>query len=369
MGKVYPQPSGMSTHRLLKVFLVLVALVIAVALLTGGYESLGSLSRSGNEEQLEPLPEGLLVLSVAAKSPDASTAWIFPAKYDFGKSTFDYVPADKLAASPEGFNLAYQHIFSGNGQYIVFVGATDIENVSSFSEIPMQIYRADVSNTQTEEEFTERLLNAEIITEGTGVVKQNPSVSDLGEVLYVSRTSGDPRSLFSSEAEQWSIHYVSQDGREEELAKGISPKWVGDNQFVFLKNDGLYLYSLATGEERNIWGMQGTATMGMSLDVSDDYQYVAWTAPGAGAVYIFRAFNWGIGILTLSGTISAPAVSSTFSPDNRFLAVEAIVPGEVQGELQVLIGYYNIETFREVASPFVLATVDTNQTRLSDWRP
>lgn len=365
----YPQTPKMSTHGLLKVVLILVALIVVAALLTGGYESIGSFFKTGEQEQLASPPEGLLVLAAAAKFPDSNSARIFPAKYDFGKKEFDYVPADKLVASPDGLNLAYQHMFSNNSQYVTFVGATDIENITSFSDIPTQIYRADVSNAQTYEEFTGRLLDAEVVTKGTGVVRQNPSVSNFGEIVYTAHESNDPRSLFSSDAEKWSIHYVTGDGKDTIITQGIFPKWVGDDLFIFLKNDGLYLYSLADKDEQRVWGMHGTATMNMSLEVSDDFQYIAWTVPDLGTVYVFRALNWSAGNLALKGTIAVPAVSAVFSPDTRFIAVEMIAPGETPSETQVLFGYYDVETLQEMVPLFTLANVDANQTRMSDWRP
>ena len=292
--------------------------------------------------------------------------------YDFTRSAVEYVPADKLAASPDGFNLAYQHVFSGDGRYVTFVGAVDIEKVSSISTTPMQIYRADVSQAVTYDDFVRKVQEAEAATHAKGVVKQAPSVSNTGNVLYIAHKPEDPQALFSSDAEEWTIHLVSESGQDTVVTQGIYPKWVGEDAFVFLKNDGLYVYAIPEQSENKIWEAQGVATMDMTLDVSDDYQHIAWATPSLGTVQVFQVLNWGTDTLVLKGALLVPGVQAVFSPDGRFLAVQTTSPLISENgleELGVSIHYFDVETLRAVSMPLALTGVDPNQTYLTDWRP
>ena len=106
----------------------------------------------------------------------------------------------------------------------------------------------------------------------------------------------------------------------------------------------------------------------MGLDVSDDGQYVAWSAPDAGLVFLIRALNWETGEMTLRGTVSVPGFSPVFSPDSRLVAVKTITPQQ-GGKWNVEVEFFDIETQRAAAPPLVFDGVDPNMTSLSDWRP
>ena len=376
IGAQQPQqqtpPVGRATDLLKLIFIVIVLSILAFVFI-GGYSDLANFFGISNEQeqQFVQAPEGLLVMAIAARS-EAQTARILPVTYDFVRSALEYVPADKLAASPEGFNLAYQHVFSGDGKYITFVGAADIEKESSISATSMQIYKADVSKAVSYDDFVRKVQEAEVSTQSNGVVKQAPSVSNGGKILYIAHKPEAPQALFSSNAEEWAIHLVSEDGKDTVATQGIYPKWVGEDAFVFLKNDGLYLYSIPEQSDKKMWEAQGVATMDMALDVSDDKQFVAWAAPRSGTVHIFRALNWGTAQVVLKGTLLVPGVQIVFSPDSHFLAVQTMSPLVSENgldELGVSVHYFEVETLRAVSVPLALTGVDPNQTYLTDWRP
>ena len=112
--------------------------------------------------------------------------------------------------------------------------------------------------------------------------------------------------------------------------------------------------------------------MDMTLDVSDDYQHIAWATPSLGTVQVFQVLNWGTDTLVLKGALLVPGVQAVFSPDGRFLAVQTTSPLISENgleELGVSIHYFDVETLRAVSMPLALTGVDPNQTYLTDWRP
>ena len=364
-----PEVGGQSAAKPL---VGLIGIIVLIALLVGGYlyiPQIIQIGDTGNEDVIGT-PMGLLVMAAAPEESSGLADWIFPTTYDFTRGQFAYVPVDKLALSPDGINLAYQHVFSHNGDFVTFIGATDIKSASSLSEIPMQVYLTDVSGAVSYDDFVGDLQQAELITDSTGVVRQFPSVSNVGDVLYMAHSpTKNNQELLSSEADTWDIYVISRGGEEQMLVKGMHPKWIDDGHFVFLKNDGLYLYDLASGSEKKVWDSRGTATMRMSLDVSDDAQYIAWAAQESGSVFILRALNWDTGTLTLKGIISAPGAYAVFSPDSRYVAVQWSSPNETFDTWAVAIDTFDLKTLAKIPSPISLIGSEPNVTYLTDWRP
>ena len=377
-----PGPGGMQADNglspqerplgALKLPLGIIGLVVLALLLAGGYFYAPTPSSTDSDAQFIEAPTGLLVMAIAPLRDDGSTDWIFPTIYNLMLQELAYVPVDKLAASRDGVNLAYQHVFSHNGNFVVFTGAVNVDGATSLSSIPTQVYRADVSDALTYDDFVRKVQDAERITESSGIVQQFPSVSNVGDVLYITHvTEAENQALFTSKAESWDIRLVSHRGEERFLTKGIHPKWVDDSRFVFLKNDGLYLYDLAGGSGQKIWDMRGTATMRMSLDVSDDGQYVAWASPESGRVLILRALNWGTNSLTLKGALTTTlGMYAVFSPDSRFVAVQRPEPtDETLKNWMSVINIFDIETLTEASPPLPFVGSDPNVIYLTDWRP
>ena len=366
------QPIAAPAHSRtpMKALLWLLVILVVGSAGVGGYFFSGgfsAMSDNGEKKQMS----GLLIMATTPFTDQQVPSWIFPTLFDFGRNEFSYVPADKLAGSPDGLDLAYQHVFSMNGAFIAFVGAENVGNVSTLSDIPMQIYRADVSDAVTFNDFLQRVQNAERVTNSAGVVRQFPSVSNRGDVVYSSHALADNKTLLSAEANSWDIYLVSQGGEEQAVTKGVHPVWVDDTHFIFLKNDGLYLYDVAQAIEQKEWGSLEKASMRMSLDVSDDGQYIAWAAREAGSVFVLRALGWnGVQPLTLKGTIPDAGTYAVFSPDSRYLAVLApALSSKTLGKWESSIDIFDIETLSRAGSELLLVGSEPNFTYLTDWRP
>lgn len=360
-------PTQDSSRRLLMTALIIAAAFIFLIFANQNYGFLKNLFGLGQDQTFGDKLPGYLLLGLVSARSDVSTPSIVSLVYDFLPEELQNNGFDKLAAAPEGNNVAYQHVLSGNGNQVTFLGATNVENTSSIQDLPLQIYRADISRVLSYEAMIEALQNAEQVTEGGGIFRQAPSISNKGEVLYMGHAPDVSGALFGSEANDWDIHLVSLLGRDTVLAQGIHPKWVSDDKFVFLKNDGLYAHSLADGRTQKLWGMEGTATMSMSLDVSNDYKLLAWTGLESETVTILRSFGWSEGNVLLQQELPIEGgVAAVISPDNNLIAIQALAP-EGGGGLLTTIGFFEIASSLEVAKPLIFADVDPTQTHITDW--
>jgi hypothetical protein len=365
-----PEPTA-STEKNSHAYPTLAIIIVALFFLAAvGIVSYGPLPQFSNEQESETLGEpleGLLIMALAVRVDDGtSRISIAPSTYDLMYREVQVTDAAKLAASPDGMNLAYQHIFSPDGNYVTFLGATNVESVTSISQMPLQIYRADVYGAQSYEDFITKIRNAEQMTTDTSMFRQAPSVSNAGYVLYTAHSREAELAVFTAEANEWSVYLVMPGGTDRMLTRGISPKWVAEDMFVFLKNDGLYSYSVTTGVEKKVWGTEGIVTAISSLEVSDDYQHIAWLAPESGYVTLLRALNWDTGVLEEKGFIPSPGIAAVFSPDSRFIAVQELVENESSA---TGIQFFDVESLELVAPPITFTDVDPNQTFLTDWRP
>lgn len=361
-----PQSVNFTLKLIIGLAALAVVLVIAVVLVrvTKHKTSYNPVAHAKNHTAYGPAPEGLLVLSVARKT--ATGEQLEPMVYDLSTKKLSYVPVDQLAGAPAGSNLAMQHAFSSNGNYVAFVGALNVKS-ADVPYIPTQIYRADLSEAKSNQDFVVKLQQAKTLTSGSGIVRLSPTVSNNGDVAYFAHIDADQGTLTSALANNWSIHLISA-GSDQLVTAGIYPKWVSDTQFIFIKNDGLHLYDTASKSDKKIWGSRGATDIGMSLAVSNDSQYIAWTAPEANGVYIFQAADWSSGTLELKGSLHLASNGVAFSPDSRTLIVQSPLstPSASGG---IVESFFDVITFKVVATPYVIRNVDQELAFLTDWLP
>jgi hypothetical protein len=350
--------------------LILLGTVVAIglALVVLGKHNYGPLKNLFTAAPAQ-IQSGYLLLSIAPEQPEASAPPTTSMVYDFPSHELKDNGFDKLAAAPQGQNVTYQHILSGNGNQVTFLGATNIDATSPLEELPLQVYRANIANMMSYEDTLYALQNAEQVTQSTGVVRETPSISNDGEVLYVEHTPDPSGGLLTSEANSWDIHLVSLQGTDTVLTQGIEPKWVGNDKFVFLKNDGLYAYSLADRTTQKLWASEEAATMLMSLDVSNDFQFVAWTSRDAEQVTILYSQDWSDGSVVVDQILGVEgAFKTVFSPDDRLVAVQTMIATDQESVYLTAIRFFDIASTEEVAESLIFVDVDPVETDLTDWR-
>jgi hypothetical protein len=335
-------------------------------------ESKGMRDSDSTEEEIVAVPSGALMISYAEEVSDLDAVRLSPFVYSFDTGLMSYWPAEELSGTASGSNLAYHHSFSVHGHWGVFTavtGLTDTNSPLELGSMPHQIYLADLFNVSTAEEALVRLGEAESVTVGESV-KIFPVVSYDGDILYMSHSTASSDAVYlESMAEDWEIHLITSSGETRVVTSGAQPKWLDDNYFIYLKNDGVYLYNLSDSSETPLATTDLAVDVQSRLDITADGKLVAWTEPQLPAVHVFDVEeSEGEVILSLKETLAESSGSVVFSPDGKWLALQT--PGlNVNDSTDVLnvITVYNLTTMTPLPSPFIFDGADLDTTAITDW--
>jgi hypothetical protein len=362
-GVTRSQPKGSMYPITIALVLIILVLLVVVAVLSNTKQQKHVLNPlSGGSIKYGPPPQGMLIMTVARSgvSPEQLAA----AVYDLNTKKLSYLPTSQPQGAPQSPTLAMEHSFSSNLNYATFVGADNAAGTKS-PLVPTQIFSSDLSVASSSQDFISALQHAKSVTTGS-LVRLAPSVSDKNEIVYFAHTNADPATLVKMDANQWDIHLVSTPGSDKVLTSGIYPKWVGTDQFVFLKNDGLYLYSLVSKSEKKVWASQGSTTISMSLSVSRDFHHVAWMVPAVKGVLVFQATDWSSGELQLTGPLHLMASGIAFSPDSTLLDVQSPLRAGGSGG-GVVETFFNVENLQLASAPYRIPDLDQKLSFLTDW--
>jgi hypothetical protein len=174
--------------------------------------------------------------------------------------------------------------------------------------------------------------------------KQHPSISNTGEVLFVAWDGEGVPTV--QKAEEWSIYKISG-GKSEFLTKGFMPKWISDDSFVYLKNDGLYLSSIDLSEDTKIASSKGELYSNSRIDVSADGTAIAWMQPDVTQVSVFELQDAGF---VEKAPISLKGYWVAFSPSGNYLALQTInkTANGTEANPNAKIEFYDLTTMAKV---------------------
>lgn len=196
--------------------------------------------------------------------------------------------------------------------------------------------------------------------------KQHPDVSNAGEVLFIGWDGQGGLDVLASE--EWDI-YKAVNGKASFLTNGFMPKWLNDDEFVFLKNDGLYLAKSDMSNVRRIaTSSEAIVYNNNRFDISDDGTMLAWTQPQLSQIVIY-AIN-DDGSLTYAQTLSSKAYWALFSPSGTYLAVETIAPHASGREdsPQAKIEFFDLKTSQKVPELVIdFDRFDQKNMYFTDW--
>ena len=87
----------------------------------------------------------------------------------------------------------------------------------------------------------------------------------------------------------WNVYVTDLAGNEHLIAAGGYPKWSATGEkLIFLRNDGLYLYNLASSSPsalKKLWN--GTVALNMKLAINQSRDIIAWTNIDSEEILIF----------------------------------------------------------------------------------
>jgi hypothetical protein len=276
------------------------------------------------------------------------------------KQTIRRAPLDLLAGSKTGQDLAYQYSFSSDNAYAAFTGALD---APLDDPMPTEIYRADMRSVKGGDAFVSALQNATPLTEGSDTVRQLPSVAPTGDVLYMSHAL----SADVAAPEDWAIHLITSSG-DAAVANGEYPKWLGTDRFVYLKNDGIYLYTLADKSEKLVIPLDSASSV-PSVDVADNGAHLAIVLPNEQKIAIYNTTEDADGRFTKTDEVPDVAASGvTFAPSGPYIAVATVSPLDDSADTAApTLVIYDLSKQQWIAPALTLANIAGLD--LYDWRP
>jgi len=286
--------------------------------------------------------------ALAQELRESRLYFMFSNKGGFGTRSFVFDNNEFFPSALEGARDLFYTYSQGQTKlaYLVDPDPDSIKNDPQLQKV--QVYLADAAETKTWP-FPQHQSSTKI-SDSDLPVKQHLSVSDEGAVLLNADIQGHGEHGVAR-AEDASI-YLIKDGKTEFLMNGFVPQWINEQEFVFLKNDGLYKATLGQPEVKLIMPAQAGIEIGINnrLDVSNDGMYITWMQPQHSqmAVLILNvATQEYVPYFTVS---DVKGFWSEISPSSKYIAVQTINPnltGE-EASTNAKIEFYDMETQKKV---------------------
>jgi uncharacterized protein YxeA len=231
-------------------------------------------------------------------------------------------------------NDTFQPVYADGGRDILYSYSPDFTKVVYFT-IPPEIQTPERDwKTQARlygYSFPEAaigsipMLGASTMLDDSPVpYKQLPAISNTGEVLFVGWENQWQPTV--EKAEEWTI-YKLVDGEVKSLTQGFMPRWISDSEFIFLKNDGLYIANSDLSAVTRLHELQqgDTVVSNERIDVSSDGKKIVWMRPRNAETSIFHVND--AGAFEKFATIPGWGFSVRFSPSGGYVAFQTL-PGD-----------------------------------------
>lgn len=256
--------------------------------------------------------------------------------------------------------LALHHVFSADETQAAFLGMTDTmlkEKEGDFGRA-LQAYTAPVRDLALPE------INPGVQQKTSSDVlgKRMLSVNGKGDVLYVALMPGVQNSVATAGVEEWGIFL---NNKEEPLVRGTSPHWVNADSFIYLANDGVYLYSPNTSQKKLLWGSTGIMPGNSRLAVSNTGDRFAWAVPEQGKIYLYRLNDGSVSDMT---SVDAHAFWVAFSPTGSTLAAQVVDWNVSPQSRRSRIEFFDVQSQTKYPTVAPLEAYNQEMTFLTDWR-
>ncbi len=287
---------------------------------------------------------------------------------------FDVEKRKMLEQKTAGMFFTFKD-FSPNGSVQAFIGAAiqdiwAVERSDNIDEI-LQVYVASGEFARNSGTYT---IPTTRITNVSTPYKFDLSVRNDGVVLYSARgdltVRGDEPGGLLSEAKRWSIYTVQEGGEPQFLVNGTHPKWVDGNRFIYLGENGLYMYDIEKGRGVRFLETSGTTFSNVRIDLSDDNSIIVWNNHQDADVTVIRVNNWGGDVpeIDVIGSIPVAGFWVAISPDSSTVAVQAVDWENLKTDPRPRIEFYSVDTLEKVYDDYPLNEFDQNRMFLNDWR-
>ena len=339
-------------------------MVTGVLLLLGGLGYLVFTAQNSEKRTAETIKgtamPGLLMLTATNSSKEQETRSIYA--HSFPDKKTSSLGWDLHAYT--GAELTRDYSESPNGEWVIFAALRDRIEGEPLSEVESswQLYRATYASLE-EDNFTEALSNAERVTTATGLL-YDPSISNRGEVLYTALPENEDVGAPIA-ASLGTIHYVDVKGDDQSLGEGISARWVDDYHFVYLKEDGLYIFNLLEEEEKKMLSLLSPVTTATTVGVSDDGTRVAIATVDKASLLLARistSMDMAEGVMT----IPVAGKSPVFLPNGEMVAIVTLAQEKETKQFTPILMMYNASTLKERAL-VPLSDFEPSSVTITDW--
>jgi hypothetical protein len=253
----------------------------------------------------EPNVEGTFLMSLVQKNADAKLKnFIVPRAYTLGGlgtafGEMHYTGIQQRAGDKSLLTL--QHSLSANRQWSVFLGMPLVDAMQDSVSVGkrLQIFTHELSPEDTKEASLVKIRSSEQITHDAFDGKMSPSINNRGDVVYqASSASANKDNLPIYDAESASV-YLVRGGATSKIDEGIKPKWVSTTAFIYIRNNGVYVYDIESKKRVLIAPNQTTHEGVMypfrnnsGLAVSKDASLFVMSDPNSRSVVLYRVDSW-----------------------------------------------------------------------------
>jgi len=285
---------------------------------------------------------------------------------DSGKDSFIFDTEDYEFKKFLNLDSAFVGLvkISPNGEKAVFHKKENTDD-------PSQIYTKDLSSGEIKQ-----------ITDNQIYSKQGFDWSSDGQkIVYTGIRADRIQTVEQGDLyfpEVWEIYITDLEGNNQFITYGYFPMFSPDGEhLLYLKNNGLHLVNLESGESSNIWSLLAmigenlsSHSRSMHLGLSQDKRMLAWSRVDAGneQVTLIKIVSWEPFSAELTGQIPVQGFWPVFSPDNRYLAIEEVDDLNEEGRnfINPRLVFYDLETFNREAT-LDLGRYDQMFLWITDW--
>ncbi len=273
------------------------------------YVTVGSL---GTHKALSGL-SGSIIMELVDKDDGSQKQWTYALNF-----TNPYIP--QLIRAPDVIDADDTHISITSDRFTLVSREDNDFDDFIYPQIFTGVINKNIKKALPFDESVEVLQVTNDATWPKWLPVISPSSDD---ILYMVKESPNTGTVTS--ADTWSIHLVNTVSKSKKIVNGAYPKWVDGKHFIYLADRGLVLHNLITGEEIDLWGIQDSnALSNIRIDLSDDKRYIAWSFPDIGKLWVLEVKSWETPSLSLVGDMSVHGFWPTFSPDSKYLALQAV---------------------------------------------
>lgn len=352
-----------TNHRTLWIFLLILIGALTLLGVATGYSGFFTKPNEGKTVIRNVDLSGTLLLTLVHTKEEPRVSALY--QYTFSDASVERLGWDLVAY--DGIELTSMYSESPNEEWTTFIGLRGREADQpplSARESSWQIYRANYTLATTPDDLVKTLQEAERVTNDDDS-KSGAIVSDTGAILYTALSEN----LSPSEpvaVETGMIQYVAEgSSNARTLTEGMDPEWIGASSFAFLKNDGLYVYSLADGTEKKLWNLPTPVTTRRSIGVSGDGILIALADNEAAELLILRipSIDSEVELVT---TLPIKGSYPVFSPDGNRIALISVALKDESDEQIPAITVYDVSSSEQRAA-IPLVGFNAATAYITDW--